>query len=249
VEAGLEDPDGDGLLGNSPVEVDAQGRVISAQGYRPVADADASGLKDFLEWPTIPSIVQQPPPLVIVFPGQDIRLNVEIEPNHQHLNIQWQILRTPTGNWEDLNESDDFRGVTTQNLTLVNPQESWVPWQFRAAIGSTAYFCAPLIFSQITHLDYQPLRIPNAFSPDNDGKNDFWTIEGLGKFPNHQLTIYSRWESVILNEAPYQNDWGGELRTSYGNANSESVAEGTYFYILDLGNGQPLLKGFIYLKR
>ena len=249
VEAGLEDPDGDGLLGNSPVEVDAQGRVISAQGYRPVADADASGLKDFLEWPPIPSIVQQPPPLVIVFPGQDIRLNVEIEPNHQHLNIQWQILRTPTGNWEDLNESDNFRGVTTQNLTLVNPQESWVPWQFRAAIGSTAYFCAPLIFSQITHLDYQPLRIPNAFSPDNDGKNDFWTIEGLGKFPNHQLTIYSRWESVILNEAPYQNDWGGELRTSYGNANSESVAEGTYFYILDLGNGQPLLKGFIYLKR
>ena len=71
----------------------------------------------------------------------------------------------------------------------------------------------------------------------------------MGKFPDHMLTIYSRWETIILKEAPYKNDWKGELRASYSNSNEQNLPEGTYFYILDLGNGQPPLKGFIYLKR
>ena len=120
-------------------------------------------------------------------------------------------------------------------------------WKFRAAISSKAFRCDPLIFSQETHLNYQPLSIPNAFSPDNDGVNENWIIEGLGKYPDHQLTVYSRWESVILQEAPNKNDWRGEMRAS--NSKAQDVPEGTYFYILDLGNGQSSLKGFIYLKR
>ena len=120
-------------------------------------------------------------------------------------------------------------------------------WKFRAAISSKAYRCDPLIFSQEIQLNYQPLRIPNAFSPNNDGQNENWIIEGLGQYPDHRLTVFSRWESVILQEAPYKNDWRGEMRAA--NSKVREVPEGTYFYILDLGNGQPSLKGFIYLKR
>ena len=165
------------------------------------------------------------------------------------MSIQWQILQPPSTIWQDIEASDSFEGVNTDNLLLVNPQESWIPWKFRAAISSDAYSCEPLVFSQQVDLQFQPLSIPNAFSPDNDGRNETWIIEGLGQFPEHQLTIYSRWESVILKEAPYQNDWQGELRASYSDSNRPNAPEGTYFYILELGNGQPALKGFIYLKR
>jgi len=79
--------------------------------------------------------------------------------------------------------------------------------------------------------------------------NEKLEIRGLGKFPNHKLTIYSRWESVIIQEAPYKNDWGGEQRIGYPKNNGGDLPEGTYFYILDLGNGQSTFKGFIYLKR
>ena len=132
---------------------------------------------------------------------------------------------------------------------IIDPDETTVKLKFRAKISSIAYKCEPLIFSDETSFDYQPLEIPNAFSPNNDGMNEKLEIRGLGKFPNHKLTIYSRWETVIIQEAPYKNDWGGEQRLGYPKKNGGTLPEGTYFYILDLGNGQSPVKGFIYLKR
>jgi gliding motility-associated-like protein len=132
---------------------------------------------------------------------------------------------------------------------LIDPDETTVKLKFRAKIGSTDYQCGPLLFSNETNFDYQPLEIPNAFSPNNDGMNEKLEIRGLGKFPKHQLTIYSRWETVIIQEAPYENDWGGEQRLGFPKNNGGDLPEGTYFYILDLGNGQSPFKGFIYLKR
>ena len=163
--------------------------------------------------------------------------------------IQWQILQSPSIDWQDLQASGSFRGVTSKNLVLVNPQTSWVDWNLRAAISSKNYRCDPFIFTQETLLVYQSLSIPNAFSPDNDGVNENWIIEGLGQFPDHQLSVYSRWETLVLREAPYKNDWNGESRASHSSSNEQNLPEGTYFYILELGNGQPPLKGFIYLKR
>ena len=248
VEAGFEDPDQDGILGSSPVEVDAQGRVISALGYTIALDLDNSAQYDYLELPVSPTINLQPPSSVSVIPNQEIRLNITVTPLDQ-ASIQWQILQPQNNTWQDLEANDSFLGVTSNNLILKNPQESWVSWKFRAAISSIAYRCAPLIFSKETLIEYQTLFIPNAFSPDNDGVNETWIIEGLSQFPEHQLTIYSRWESVILREKPYKNDWGGELRAGHSNSKGQNIPEGTYFYTLELGNSQPPLKGFIYLKR
>lgn len=247
-EAGFEDPDQDGILGSSPVKVDAQGRVISAIGYSTALDLDNSGQYDYLELPNSAIISLQPPSSLAVIPNQETILTFTLS-DSEMFDIQWQIMQSPITDWQDLQASASFRGINSEDLVLVNPQESWVDWKLRAAISSKNYRCDPLVFSQEIDLIYQPLSIPNAFSPDNDGVNENWVIQGLGQFPEHQLTIYSRWESVILKEAPYQNDWHGELRTSYSDSNGPNVPEGTYFYILELGNEQPALKGFIYLKR
>ena len=248
LEAGFEDPDQDGILGNSPVEVDALGRVISNTGYTIGEDRDNSGQLDYLELPQSPNLTLQPPSSMMVIPDEDMILTIELE-NSQMFDIQWQILEPFATEWRNLETSDAFTGVNSKNLILVNPQESLVDSRIRAAIRSKNHSCDPSNFSQETTLIYQPLFIPNAFSPDNDGVNENWVIEGLGQFPEHDLRIYSRWETIVLKEAPYQNDWNGESRVSYSNSNEQNLPEGTYFYILDLGNGQPPIKGFIYLKR
>jgi gliding motility-associated-like protein len=247
-EAGFEDQDQDGILGSSPVEVDALGRVTSASGYTNPADIDNSGQSDFLELPPSPTITLQPPLTLAIIPNQEMTLNVEMN-NSEMFDIQWQILQPSAMEWKDLKTSASFIGVYSKNLVFLNPQEAYVDSKIRAVISSKNYRCGPLNFSQETLLVYQSLSIPNAFSPDNDGQNENWIIQGLGQFPNHQLSVYSRWETLVLKEAPYKNDWNGESRGSYSNSNEQNLPEGTYFYILELGNGQPPLKGFIYLKR
>ena len=186
---------------------------------------------------------------MVVFVGKDLNINIEVNTEY-NITILWQILDPEVNSlWVDLEESDLYIGVKTKSLMIIDPDETTVKLKFRAKISSIAYKCEPLIFSDETSFDYQPLEIPNAFSPNNDGMNEKLEIRGLGKFPNHKLTIYSRWETVIIQEAPYKNDWGGEQRIGYPKNNGGDLPEGTYFYILDLGNGQSTFKGFIYLKR
>ena len=248
IEAGFEDPDQDGILGISPVEVDAQGRVINSTGYTPAEDRNNSGQFDYLELPTSPNFSLQNSVTMALIPNQNMIFSVQLD-NSEMFYIQWQILRPSESDWQDLETSEAFTGVNSKNLVLLNPQESLVDFKIRAVISSKNYACDPTNISPEILLIYQPLFIPNGFSPDNDGVNENWIIDGLGKFPDHMLTIYSRWETIVLKEAPYKNDWNGELRASYSNSNEQNLPEGTYFYILDLGNGQPPLKGFIYLKR
>ena len=63
---------------------------------------------------------------------------------------------------------------------------------------------------------------------------------------NNSISIYNRWEEKVYEIIGYQNDWRG-----IGNISSNSIdlPDGVYYYILDLGNGSPLIKGFIYIKR
>ena len=248
IEAGFEDPDRDGILGTSPVVVDAQGRVISAIGYTIPADRDNSNQYDYIELPQKPTQTLEPPTSLAVIPDQETVLTIDIN-DSQIFDIQWQVLKPGNNDWQDLQASENLSGVNSKTLVLIKPKDSWVSWKFRAAIRSKNYSCDPFSFSQETLLVYQSLFIPNAFSPDNDGVNDSWVIEGLGQYPDHNLKIYNRWETLILSEAPYQNNWNGESRTSYSNSHKQNLPEGTYYYILDLRNGQPPLKGFIYLKR
>jgi large repetitive protein len=73
-----------------------------------------------------------------------------------------------------------------------------------------------------------PLNIPNAITPNDDGKNDRWVIDGLEEFKDNDLTIFNRWGDVLFKVKSYQNDWDG--RNSTGN----ELPEGTYYYVLRL---------------
>ena len=248
VEAGFSDPNGDGFLGSNPVIVDNNGLVISAAGYATPIDNDNSGVLDYLEDLIQIQIITQPEELVKVAPDEMIEIKIETSPQ-QDIEIKWQISKDFGNSWSDLQESSDFQGVISYNLKIYNSRDEWVGWKFRASLRDTSMVCSEEIFSDESSLDYQELFIPNAFSPDNDGINDFWFIKGLSKFPNNRVIIYSRWEMKVLDQGPYLNDWNGEQKAGNNLGSDANLPEGTYFYILDLGDGQAARKGFIYLRR
>ena len=99
----------------------------------------------------------------------------------------------------------------------------------------------------ITLRDCSRLVIPDAFSPNGDGVNDTYVIEGLIYYPLNKFQVFNRWGSQVLERSPYNNDWDGrsEADMNWG----ELLPESTYYYILDLGNGDAPYTGYIYLKR
>ena len=68
--------------------------------------------------------------------------------------------------------------------------------------------------------------IPNIITPNGDGVNDVFFIKNLDGHPNSSLRIMNRWGNIVLKDDNYQNDWGGD-----------KLADGTYFYILKLDDG------------
>ncbi len=94
----------------------------------------------------------------------------------------------------------------------------------------------------------QELFIPQVFTPNSDAENDVFYIKGLGRYPNNIIYIYNRWGNIVYEASPYNNDWNGI-------ANVDVVGEqdylpiGTYFYVLDLGDGSDPRSGYIYLYK
>jgi len=90
-------------------------------------------------------------------------------------------------------------------------------------------------------VDCQNLVVHNAFSPNSDGVNDNFVIENIELYPNNDLQIFNRWGTQVLNIKGYKNDWNG-------NWNGNNLPDGTYFYILNDGEGNKTT-GYIELKR
>jgi gliding motility-associated-like protein len=87
------------------------------------------------------------------------------------------------------------------------------------------------------------LNVPDIITPNGDGKNDAFVIEGINNYPNHDFYIYNRWGNEVFSTDNYQNDWAGVR-------DNENLPDGTYFYILiDKETGETLINGYITLLR
>ncbi|MEM6539987.1 MAG: gliding motility-associated C-terminal domain-containing protein, partial [Bacteroidota bacterium] len=84
--------------------------------------------------------------------------------------------------------------------------------------------------------------ICNLFSPNGDGVNDFLILNCAETYPNSRLEVFDRYGNSVLEERAYENDWDGT-------GNNGTLPKGTYFYILDLGDGSEVVKGWIQIIR
>jgi gliding motility-associated-like protein len=85
------------------------------------------------------------------------------------------------------------------------------------------------------------VNFPNVFTPNNDFKNDYFTLNGLKECDQGIFRIFNRWgDEMYYTLAPLLEPWDGKHL-------GVDVAEGTYFYILDLKYTK--LKGVLNLYR
>jgi gliding motility-associated-like protein len=78
----------------------------------------------------------------------------------------------------------------------------------------------------------------NQFSPNGDGVNDLLVVNCVDIFLNVSLEVFDRYGNSVYENSSYNNTWdGGDL------------PKGTYFYILDLGEGFDIQKGWIQILR
>jgi len=85
--------------------------------------------------------------------------------------------------------------------------------------------------------------IPNAFTPNGDGINDFWNIKSIEAYPKCIVSVYSRYGTLVYQSKGYPRSWDG---TSGGTP----VPTGTYYYIISLNedNSKPMT-GYIAVIR
>ncbi len=86
---------------------------------------------------------------------------------------------------------------------------------------------------------FLPLTIFNAFSPgDDDDYNRLWNIPGIEGYPDCIIKVYNAWGTVVFNSpVGYPDPWDGKL------SNGKIVPAGTYYYVIDLGDGSRIRKG------
>lgn len=100
-----------------------------------------------------------------------------------------------------------------------------------------------IVFGEIVLTQPLILEMPEGFSPNHDDKNDLFVVHGIDAYPNNTLTIYNRWGNIVYTKNEYKNEWEGISN------NGQELPVGTYFAILEVNNGEIVLKGYVELKR
>ncbi|MDR3188889.1 MAG: gliding motility-associated C-terminal domain-containing protein, partial [Prevotellaceae bacterium] len=91
------------------------------------------------------------------------------------------------------------------------------------------------------NLSKADLFIPNIFTPNGDGINDYFQIIGLDEFVENKLEILNTREKVVFSQKNYHNTWNGE-----------GLPNDIYYYTLELkrqDGTSTSLRGYVHLKR
>ena len=73
--------------------------------------------------------------------------------------------------------------------------------------------------------------------------NETFYIDKIRFYPENTLRIYNRWGSLVYEAYGYNNEWAGTR-------DGELLPVGTYYYVLDLGDGAgSSYEGYITLLR
>lgn len=89
------------------------------------------------------------------------------------------------------------------------------------------------------------IHVYGGITPNGDGINDAWHIDGITIFPENTVAIFNRWGEQIWNVSGYNNEdkiWSGQ------DLNGDVLPDGTYFYILEI-SGSESRKGWVQVTR
>jgi gliding motility-associated-like protein len=86
------------------------------------------------------------------------------------------------------------------------------------------------------------LIIYDAFSPNGDGKNELWNIGNVGSFPKIRVKLFNLWGIMVFTSNGYGTPWDGKY-------NGNDLPSGTYYYVIDPGDGSKVLTGEVSIVK
>lgn len=157
-------------------------------------------------------------------------------------------------------------GLQFNNTSLGNQQNYWSfgdgdsslqtnPYHIFPGVGTyltclvatTEHGCKDTLCQPIMIQDLTQFWMPTAFSPDADGRNDFFGPIGFNiSLQNYYFGIYDRWGAVIYTSTSVDHQWNGK------NSQQEIVPSGIYvWYVhyLDVQGVGHDARGYVTLLR
>lgn len=93
-------------------------------------------------------------------------------------------------------------------------------------VAASSHSCTDTASAYVTIRDEFTLFSPTAFSPNNDGFNDYFWVSGNGIHPdNYQFLIYNRWGEIIFSTKEPGGKWDGKYK-------GKIVEFGSYTWVL-----------------
>jgi gliding motility-associated-like protein len=147
-----------------------------------------------------------------------------------HTGAQYQWIDCENGN-------TPIAGATQQSFAPTGVKGSYAV-QITTAEGCT------LTSDCIPYFDTTTLLVAEGISPNGDGVNDTWVIQGIEFHPNAQIYVYNRSGEVVFSTLNgYNNDWRGDW-----NETGRTLPSAPYFYTLDRdADGKIDDHGWIYI--
>jgi gliding motility-associated-like protein len=226
------DTDGDGVIDGTEVAdgtnpTDPCSLLIASQTVTPNsawnnADCDNDGLTNVTE------VTDGTDPLNPDTDGDGVIDGTEVadgtNPTDPCLLLIASQSVAPSAAWNDADCDNDGIDNGTEMQNGSNPFNS----------------CSPISCSVI---------IPESFTPDGDGINDQFVIEGIELFPDNTLKIFNRWGVLVFQESHYQNNWDGKTQSTF-TVGGNDLPTATYYYVFDTKDEiKGVFTGYVYLQR
>ncbi|MCF0074110.1 gliding motility-associated C-terminal domain-containing protein [Dyadobacter sp. CY261] len=148
-----------------------------------------------------------------------------------------------------VNLGPDMKACQLETVTLETSTREKLLWQDQTeasqfTVKQSGFFVAISLSQQCPSQDtikvdfYDcPGKIPNVFTPNDDGKNDFFVIDNVS-LSSWGLEIYNRWGKRVYANPNYDNSWNGK-----------NLSSGQYYYHLNNTLLNRSIKGWVNLLR
>ncbi len=176
--------------------------------------------------------------------GKSILLNFRDEdPKDNLVTLYWTAYRGWTGGVEkyEIQVFDDSLGMFVQRDVVPGTDTAYVEGDlpFDGDLSSCLYRIKAyeqfgndtISYSNYVQIALGPeFHIPNAFTPNGDGHNEFFEIKLpplIENTDNYRIRIFSRWGVKMFESNDVGTHWDGRYK-------GEWVPEGVYVYVIDV---------------
>ncbi|MEO0310996.1 MAG: hypothetical protein RIQ89_653, partial [Bacteroidota bacterium] len=163
----------------------------------------------------------------------------------QTVNLSAQLNSGESGSWSIATGTGVFSNATNPNATFSNYNvgQTMLVW----TITDGTCFASDTTIVTLRELrDCVPidLELPTGFTPNGDGENDGFYIQGLERYPENTFQVFNRWGNLVYEVENYTNaSWLGT------NTDNAPLPDATYFVILKIKNSTIRKNGYVDLRR